>query len=167
MATKKKKIEAAEPEVVRTLAALAPLKGSRKRRKRVGFGEGSGHGKTCCKGQKGQTSRSGFGLPKGFEGGQMPLHRRLPKIGFTSRKKLFGINVYSIVKLTELAELEVTGDITVDLLREKGLVRSRAKQVKILGNEAPKKKLVVEVHAISAAAKTAIESAGGTVRLIS
>ena len=148
------------------ISSLRPAKGSRHRKKRLGFGEGSGRGKTCGKGYKGQRSRSGFGLGAGFEGGQMPLHRRLPKRGFTSLKRVRGENVYTTISISDLEALAIQGEITLAKLGEIGLIRSRAKRVKILGGGALSKKLVVEAHAVSASAKLAIESAGGEVKLV-
>lgn len=150
-----------------TLSNLSPVPGSKHRRKRLGKGEGSGKGKTCGKGGKGQTARSGFGLPAGFEGGQMPIHRRLPKRGFTSRKKLTGENVYSTVSIDQLDAIAESGTINVEILQRSGLLRSKNAKVKILGGSAVKSKLSVEVHAISASAKEAIEAAGGEVKLLS
>lgn len=148
-----------------TLSNLAPNPGARRRRKRLGIGEGSGNGKTCGKGQKGQRMRSGFSLPPGFEGGQMPIHRRLPKVGFTSRKKTLGVNTFSTIALAKVAELDMD-EVTVEKLREKGLLRSRATRVKILGGSSISKKISVQVHAVTASARAAIEGAGGKVLLI-
>ncbi|MCB0323479.1 MAG: 50S ribosomal protein L15 [Bdellovibrionales bacterium] len=150
-----------------TLSSLAPNKGARKRRKRLGKGEGSGNGKTCGRGQKGQKSRTGAPIPAGFEGGQMPLHRRLPKRGFTSRKRVKGENVFSTISIDSLQNLDFSGEVTLEQLRERGLIRSRAAKVKILGGGALEKKLVVEAHAASKSARAAIEAAGGAVRLVS
>lgn len=150
-----------------TLSNLSPVPGSKHRRKRLGKGEGSGKGKTCGKGGKGQTARSGFGLPAGFEGGQMPIHRRLPKRGFISRKKLTGVNVYSTVRVDLLDAIAEGGVINVDILQRSGLLRSKNAKVKILGGAAVKGKLSVEVDAISKSAKEAIEAAGGEVKLLS
>ncbi len=166
MAKKTKKMEestSAGRELL-TLANLSPAAGSRHRRKIVGRGEGSGLGKTSGKGGKGQTARSGAPIPRGFEGGQMPLHRRLPKIGFSSRKKLRGVNVYSVVSLNKLNALAPESEITLDLLKSKGLVGKKAR-LKILGGTI-ERKINVEAHAISASAKAAIEQAGGAVSLI-
>lgn len=152
------------------LSTLSPTPGSKHRRKRLGFGEGSGLGKTCGKGNKGHRARSGYKSTPGFEGGQMPLHRRLPKVGFTSRKRVAGVNVYSLLSLTKLNELanEVTdGIISLEFLKMKGLVKSSAPRVKILGKEKVEKKVTVEVHAISDGARVAIEQAGGVVQLVS
>lgn len=155
-----------EPRAVANLSSLAPNRGARKRRKRLGIGEGSGQGKTCGKGQKGQKSRSGASIPAGFEGGQMPLHRRLPKVGFISRKRVKGENVFSLVSLARLEALEVSGELTLDVLKEKGLVRSNGRKVKLLGGGELKKKIVVEAHAASKSAIAAVEAAGGEVRII-
>jgi large subunit ribosomal protein L15 len=152
------------------LSTLSPTPGSKHRRKRLGFGEGSGLGKTCGKGNKGHRARSGYKSTPGFEGGQMPLHRRLPKVGFTSRKRVAGVNVYSLLSLTKLNELanEVTdGIISLEFLKMKGLIKSSAPKVKILGKEKVEKKVTVEVHAISDGARAAIEQAGGVVQLVS
>ncbi len=152
-------------EVV-SLSTLSPVPGSKRSRKRVGVGEGSGHGKTCGKGQKGQRSRSGFSLPAGFEGGQMPIHRRLPKRGFVSRKKTLGKNVFSLVPIKLLQELAVEGEITLEVLRTNGIVRSKNALVKILGGSELTKKIVVEAHAASKSARAAIEGAGGEVKIL-
>ncbi len=149
------------------LSGLAPNPGARKRRKRVGNGEGSGHGKTCCRGGKGQTARSGGRVRRGFEGGQMPLHRRLPKYGFTSRKKINGENVYQLVSLKRLTELFTAGgDITVAELVSRKIIRNPKIPVKVLGGGEWKGKVKVEAHAFSASAKSAIEAAGGQVVII-
>lgn len=163
--TKKKEHSGSRPARV-SLSSLSPTPGSRHKRKRLGIGEGSGHGRTCGKGEKGQKSRSGAQLPAGFEGGQMPIHRRLPKVGFTSRKRVLGKNVFSLVPLERLVELDVEGDITLELLRERGVVRSKSRRVKILGGAEINRKIVVEAHAVSGSAKAAIEKAGGEVRLV-
>ena len=150
------------------LSGLAPRPRSRKVRKRLGIGEGSGNGKTCGKGQKGQTSRSGFGLGAGFEGGQMPLHRRLPKVGFTSRKRVLGVNDFQAIgldTLVRLVEKGVKGDLTLEVLRKEGISRAR-QPLKILGGAELKHKLVVEANAVSASARAAIEAAGGEVRIV-
>ena len=148
-----------------SLSSLAPNVGARRRRKRVGVGEGSGNGKTCGRGQKGQKSRSGGGIPRGFEGGQMPIHRRLPKVGFTSRKRVRGENVFRIVSLDRLVEYGVEA-ITLDELRTRGVIKKAKDRVKVLGGSELKTKLTVEAHAFSQSAKSAIEGAGGEARLI-
>lgn len=148
------------------LSNLAPNKGARKRRKRLGIGEGSGSGKTCGKGTKGQNARVGCKRVPGFEGGQMPLHRRLPKFGFTSRKKVLGVNVYTPLSLDRLVAIE-SGEVTLELLRSKGILSKNAKLKILASKTALTKKITVEAHAISATARLAIESAGGQVTLIS
>jgi large subunit ribosomal protein L15 len=138
---------------------LTPAKGSKKDKKRVGRGPGSGLGKTAGRGHKGQRSRSGYSRRPGFEGGQMPLVRRLPKRGFTNifRKE------YAVVNLADLAELE--GEITPELLAETGRVR-RGRMVKVLGDGEITRALTVKAHAFSASAREKIEAAGGTVEEI-
>lgn len=150
------------------LASLKPKAGSRHRRKRLGIGEGSGNGKTCGKGQKGQRSRSGYSLPAGFEGGQMPIHRRLPKRGFTSMKRVAGENVFQVVSLAavqKIAEQKGSQAITLVDFMEAGLTGKKS-LVKILGGSEVKAKLEVQAHAISASARAAIEGAGGKVELV-
>ncbi len=143
------------------LTDLAPAPGSRKKRKRVGRGPGSGHGKTSCRGHKGQNSRSGGGVKPGFEGGQMPLQRRIPKRGFTN---IFQ-KTFSIVNVGSLEKLEAT-DITPELLIKEGLVRKIQDGVKILGNGELTKAVTVKAHAFSASAKEKIEKAKGTAEVI-
>ncbi len=154
---------------VLTLNTLKPMPGARKLRTRVGRGEGSGHGKTSGKGGKGQTARSGGKIRPGFEGGQMPLYRRLPKVGFTSRVSVKGTNVYSIVRLSVLERLE--NGTTVDLAKIQSLGYAKKSNeragVKVLSDvEKLTKKLHVKVNAISAQAKALVEAAGGTVELV-
>jgi len=143
------------------LADLAPAPGSRKKRKRVGRGPGSGHGKTSCRGHKGQNSRSGGGVKPGFEGGQMPLQRRLPKRGFTN---IFQ-KTFSIVNVGSLEKLE-DSEITPEVLIKEGLVRKIQDGVKILGNGEITKAVNVKAHAFSASAKEKIEKAKGTAEVI-
>jgi len=143
------------------LADLAPAPGSRKKRKRVGRGPGSGHGKTSCRGHKGQNSRSGGGVKPGFEGGQMPLQRRLPKRGFTN---IFQ-KTFSIVNVSSLEKLEES-DITPEVLIKEGLVRKIQDGVKILGNGELTRAVTVKAHAFSASAKEKIEKAKGTAEVI-
>ena len=146
------------------LSNLKPAKGSTKSKKRIGRGQGSGTGGTATRGHKGQKSRSGYSRKTGFEGGQMPLQRRVPKFGFKNinRKEYKGINIST---LQELADARKVKDIDVDLLVEAGLVRKNS-LVKILGNGELKSKLNVKAHAFSKAAKEAIEAKEGTVELI-
>ncbi len=137
------------------LHELSPAKGSRRSSKRIGRGPGSGTGKTAGRGHKGQKSRSGYSRRLGFEGGQMPLIRRVPKRGFTNifRKEV------AIVNLRDLSELE--GEITPQLLADKGLVR-RGLAVKILGDGEISAPLAVKAHHFSSSARAKIEAAGGS-----
>ncbi len=146
------------------LSNLKPAKGSTKGKKRLGRGQGSGYGGTSTRGHKGQKSRSGYSRTFGFEGGQMPLQRRLPKFGFTNinRKEFKAIN---IATLQELAEKKNLTEITVDTLRDAGLVQ-KSTLVKILGEGELKTKLNVKAHAFSKSAVAAIEAQGGTAEKI-
>ena len=144
------------------LANLKPAEGSRQSDNfRRGRGHGSGNGKTAGKGHKGQKARSGAPRP-GFEGGQMPLYRRIPKRGFTCRnsKQIVGINV------SALNRFEDGATVTVETMIESGLVSNPKDGVKILGNGEISKKLNVKVNACSESAKAKIEAAGGTVEVI-
>ena len=143
------------------LNTIKPAAGSRKVRKRVGRGIGSTLGKTCGRGHKGQKSRSGGFHKVGFEGGQMPLQRRVPKFGFTniSRKEYQGINIET---LETLAEKKGLTTIDIETLVDAGLVRKNS-LVKILGNGTLSKKLEVKAHAFSKSAIAAIESVEGTI----
>lgn len=142
------------------LSNLKPAEGSTKQRKRVGRGQGSGRGGTSTRGHKGAKSRSGYSKKVGFEGGQMPLQRRVPKFGFTNinRKEFKGINLDTLQFLVETKKVK---SITIDVILENGLA-SKNDKIKILGRGELKAKLDVTVHAFSATAKTAIEAAGGT-----
>lgn len=146
------------------LHELMPPKDSRKKRRRVGRGEGSGRGKTAGRGTKGQNSRSGGGAPLGFEGGQMPLQRRIPKYGFKNinRTEYKGINVST---LQDLAEKRKLTSIDIKTLIEAGLI-SKNHKVKILGKGELKTKLNVKAHAFSKSAIEAIESLQGTAEKI-
>src|SRR5688572_22499574 len=143
---------------------LTPAEGAVKNRKRIGRGQGSGHGGTSTRGHKGAKSRSGYKSKIGFEGGQMPLQRRVPKFGFKNinRVEYKGINLDSIQKLVDATKLS---EITLAALVEKGLV-SKNDNVKILGRGELKAKVKITAHAFSATAKAAIEAAGGSVELI-
>ncbi len=141
---------------------LRPSKGSRKDRKRVGRGQGSGTGKTSGRGENGQNARSGGGVRAGFEGGQMPLQRRIPKRGFTPLNRV----EYQVVNVGRLDRIS-GGDVTPESLRAAGLIRSLRKPVKILGQGDIGGALNVTVHAISESAKGKIEGAGGSVSLLS
>lgn len=141
---------------------LKPAKGSRHKRHRVGRGIGSGNGKTAGRGHKGQNARSGGGVRPGFEGGQLPLYRRLPKRGFTNifRKE------YAIVNIDALNRFEEGTEITPELLIETRVIRKMKDGVKVLGNGKLEKKLTVKAHKFSASAKEAIEAAGGSAEVI-
>ena len=144
------------------LHELKPVSGSKKSQKRVGRGTGSGLGKTAGKGQKGQNSRSGGGTKPGFEGGQMPLYRRLPKRGFTNifAKQIVEVNV------ERLNIFENGTEVTEALLKERGVVSKTLDGVKILGNGELTKSLTVKVSRFSESAKAKIEAAGGKVEVI-
>ena len=144
------------------LHELKPAEGSRKERNRVGRGIGSGNGKTAGKGHKGQNARSGGGVRPGFEGGQNPLFRRLPKRGFTNINR----KEYAIVNLEALNRFEDGAEVTPALLLEIGVVSSEKAGIKVLGNGTLNKKLTVKAHKFSASAKEAIENAGGTAEVI-
>ncbi|MBN1405619.1 MAG: 50S ribosomal protein L15 [Candidatus Omnitrophica bacterium] len=137
---------------------LRPAKGARTPKRRKGRGIGSGLGKTAGKGHKGQQSRTGSKQYFGFEGGQMPLIRRMPKVGFTSQKRFR----FSIVNLESLNAFKGDTLVNPSLLSQKNLIPNAKIPVKILGKGALKKKLKVSAHAFSASAKEAIEKAGGT-----
>jgi len=145
------------------LNEISPAKGAVKKRKRVGCGPGSGHGKTSTRGHKGQNSRSGGGVPPWFEGGQMPLQRRLPKRGFTN---IFRVE-YQIVNLGDLARFEGGTKINRGVLLEAGLVKKASLPVKILGRGEIKVALEIEIDRISKSAARAIRDAGGSVSLVS
>ncbi|HEV7239940.1 MAG TPA: 50S ribosomal protein L15 [Thermoanaerobaculia bacterium] len=144
------------------LSNLKPKKGARHAKKRVGRGPGSGHGKTAGRGEKGQKSRSGFSRQPGFEGGQMPLHRRLPKRGFTNIFK----KDYAVVNLSDLERFDNGANVDETALRQAGLVKGQNDGIKVLGNGKLSKKLTVSATKFSATAKSAIEAAGGTVQEI-
>ncbi|MCZ0932830.1 MAG: 50S ribosomal protein L15 [Oligoflexia bacterium] len=137
------------------LEQLKPYPGSKKQKKRLGRGKGSGKGGTSTRGHKGQRARKSGNAPAGFEGGAMPLARRLPKFGFTNAPFK---TVYEIVNLSQLNQLE--GEITPELLASKGLVKKK-KKIKVLGQGAISKALQVRAHKFSKKAKEQIEKAGG------
>ncbi len=141
------------------LSNLKPAEGSIKNRKRIGRGEGSGRGGTSTRGHKGAKSRSGYSQKMGFEGGQMPLYRRVPKFGFKNRNRVAytGVNLDTLQQLVDTYKVDV---ITVDFLREHGLA-SKKDLVKILGRGELKAKLEIKAHAFTASAQKAIEEAGG------
>lgn len=137
-----------------------PRPGARKRKKRIGCGESSGHGKTSCKGHKGQMARAGRGIRPGFEGGQMPLFRRLPKKGFSNERFR---DVYEVVNVGDLNAFDDGAVVNEAALRDKGLVNRSCDAIKILGTGELSRKLTVEIKSLSASAREKIEKAGGTV----
>jgi large subunit ribosomal protein L15 len=145
-----------------SLSVLHPPKGSRKRKVRVGRGMGSKLGKTSGSGNKGQKSRRGYSRRRGFEGGQMPLHRRIPKRGFHNP---FGVS-YSVVNLEELNVFPAGETVTPELLRAHGFIRRATDPIKVLGDGELKTKLTIHAHAFSAAAKEKITKAGGTFEVV-
>jgi large subunit ribosomal protein L15 len=144
------------------LSDLTPAQGSNKKRKRVGRGSGSGHGKTSCRGHKGQGARSGGGTRPGFEGGQMPLQRRLPKRGFHNPFRL----AVTAINLGQLEIFPPGTEITPELLAGKGLLRGKNQRVKILGDGTLTKPLTIKAHGFSAKAKEKIEACGGKLELL-
>ncbi|KHF39008.1 MULTISPECIES: 50S ribosomal protein L15 [Bacillaceae] len=144
------------------LHELKPAEGSRKVRNRVGRGIGSGNGKTAGKGHKGQNARSGGGVRPGFEGGQNPLYRRLPKRGFTNPTR----KEYTVVNLETLNRFDAGTEVTPELLIESGTVKNVKVGIKILGNGKLEKNLTVKAHKFSASAVEAIEAAGGKTEVI-
>jgi large subunit ribosomal protein L15 len=144
------------------LHEIKPAPGSTKRRKVVGRGRGSGHGTTAGRGGKGQTARTGSSIPAWFEGGQMPLIRRLPKRGFTNIFK----KDYAIINVETLERFESGQEVTPALLVSKGLLRARSDGVKVLGTGALTKALTVHAHKFSQSAAAKIEAAGGKVQVI-
>ena len=139
------------------LSEASPSKGSTKKPKRVGRGPGSGHGKTACKGEKGQRSRSGHSLMAGFEGGQMPLKRRVPKRGFKIPSRV----EFQVVNLEALSRFSAGAAVDAKALHRARLIASADRPVKVLGRGAVDRALEVTVDAFSASAREAIEKAGG------
>jgi large subunit ribosomal protein L15 len=142
---------------------LKPRPGAKHRRKRLGQGESSGHGKTSGRGGKGQTARSGSSIRIGFEGGQMPLIRRIPKRGFNNARhtlRYIGVNLESLNRFNDGASIDV------EMLRKAGLANGPVKRIKILGDGELTRKLVVRAHAFSASAKAKIEAKGGTCEVV-
>ncbi|MEJ6348108.1 MULTISPECIES: 50S ribosomal protein L15 [Holzapfeliella] len=144
------------------LHELKPAEGSRKNRKRVGRGTSSGVGKTAGRGQKGQLARSGGKTRIGFEGGQMPLFRRMPKRGFKNINR----KEYAVVNLSDLNQFKEGTEVTPALLVESGLVKKELSGVKLLANGDLKVKLTIKVNKYSEAAKSAVEAAGGSIEVI-
>jgi large subunit ribosomal protein L15 len=142
---------------------LRPPVGAKRPKKRVGRGPGSGHGKTASRGSKGAKSRSGFRHKRGFEGGQMPLHRRIPKRGFRNPFR----EEYAAVNLDVLAEVFDAGSaVTPDLLRQRGLVRRSGARIKVLGRGDLTKQLSIQAHKFSESAARKIAAAGGVAEVI-
>ena len=135
--------------------------GANRTKRRLGRGEGNGHGKTCCRGHKGAGARSGYSLRAGFEGGQMPLYRKLPQRGFNRARFQTDIAVVNLSKLNDIN----SDKVNLETLKAAGLIRSNAKFVKILGSGDISKALQVEVNFASASAAKKIEAAGGSVTL--
>ncbi|MCH7972460.1 MAG: 50S ribosomal protein L15 [Bacteroidetes bacterium] len=149
------------------LSNLKYIKGSRRNRKRVARGAGSGRGKTATRGSNGQMSRSGAKHKAWFEGGQMPLQRRVPKFGFTNIFKVYYqvVNLNSLQKLVEDKKLK-KGLVNIDTLKAVGLVSNNKQPVKVLGNGEIKSKLQIEVNTFSQSAKEKIEAVGGTIKKV-
>jgi len=145
------------------LSSLKAPKGARHAKKRVGLGEGSGHGKTSGRGGKGQSARKSGHVRSGFEGGQMPLQRRLPKYGFKSRHEALGINTFEIISLDILESFENGSTVDATALAAKGYKAQGQKKggIKILGSGTLTKKLTVKAQKFSASAKAKIEELGG------
>ena len=160
--SRKPATSASKDRSVFALSNLHPPAGSRIRKVRVGRGIGSKLGKTAGAGNKGQKSRRGYSRRRGFEGGQMPLHRRIPKRGFHNP---FGVS-YAVVNLAELNVFPAGETVTPDLLRAHGFVRRASDPVKILGDGELKNKLNIHAHAFSASAKEKIAKAGGTFEVV-
>ncbi|MEE8423375.1 MAG: 50S ribosomal protein L15 [Thermodesulfobacteriota bacterium] len=144
------------------LSNLKPPAGAVKNAKRVGRGHGSGNGKTSGRGHKGYKSRSGGKVPRGYEGGQMPIHRRVPKKGFTN---IFRIE-YSLVKISDLARFEKDQIVDLDALRAERLIKKKDSRVKILGNGEIDFPVTVKVHKFTHSAQRKIEASGGKVELV-
>ena len=145
------------------LHELRPSEGAFKTNKRVGRGVASGHGKTSGKGHKGQNARSGGGVRPGFEGGQLPLYRRIPKRGFSNAK--FKVE-YAVINLSDLNKFENDSVITPELLKEMGIVKNQLDGIKVLGNGTLEKKLTVKANKFSASALEQIEKLGGKAEVI-
>src|SRR5215472_5895723 len=145
-----------------SLSTLGPARGSRKRKVRVGRGMGSKLGKTAGSGNKGQKSRRGYSRRRGFEGGQMPLHRRIPKRGFHNP---FGVK-YTVINLEELNVFPAGETVTPELLRAHGFIRRATDRIKVLGDGELKNKLTIHAHAFSASAKEKIAKASGAFEVV-
>jgi len=144
------------------IGRLQPARGSNKKRKRVGCGPGSGHGMTAGRGDKGQKARSGGHIPARFEGGQMPLQRRLPKRGF---KNLFRVE-FQPLNVRDLGRFDANSEVNPEALLEKGVIKNLNRPVKLLGDGELSKPLKITVHACSGKAREIVEKAGGEVHII-
>jgi large subunit ribosomal protein L15 len=144
------------------LNTIKPAIGSNKNRKRIGRGTGSGHGKTATKGHKGQKARSGGSIKAGFEGGQMPMHRRLPKRGFTPLSK----KVYALVNLCQLEVFEAGSVVDAEALLKSGLISDVCDGIKVLATGDLTRALTIKAHKFSATAREKISAAGGTIEEI-
>jgi large subunit ribosomal protein L15 len=144
------------------LGKMSKTPGATKQRKRLGRGQGTGQGAQAGKGHKGQKARTGGSVRLGFEGGQMPLYRRVPKKGFNNifRKQ------YAVINLSDLERVGIS-DVSIDTLKSAGALKSKYKMLKVLGNGDIKKAIKVKAHAMSASAKAKIEKAGGSVEMLS
>lgn len=147
------------------LSNLKYAAGSKKARKRVGRGEGSGHGGTATRGMNGQLSRAGSKHRNWFEGGQMPLQRRIPKVGFTNINKIY-FQIVNVGDLQKIADRIDNQTVNIEQLKKLGMISSSRKPVKVLGNGEIKTKLQIQVHAFSKSAQEKIEAAGGTITKI-
>ncbi len=145
-----------------TLDSLVPFEGAKKKKKRIGRGPGSGHGKTACRGSKGQKSRSGASIPAGFQGGQMPIYRQLPKRGFKNPFRKH----YGVLNVSTLNAIDYEGTIDIGFLQGKGLIRKRDRFVKVLGDGDITRAVKIRVHAVSRTAREKIEKAGGSIEII-
>jgi len=143
------------------ISELKPNEGARKRAKRLGRGPGSGHGKTATKGHKGQKARTGGGVKPGFEGGQMPLQRRIPKRGFKNPFK----KEYAVINLKDITGID-SDIITPELLKDKGIVKSLKDGLKVLAEGELKRAITIKAHAFSAQAVEKIKASGGTPEVI-
>ena len=158
MADKKRDAKSAPGVSGTALHNLRPAKGATRKRKRIGRGPGSGHGKTAGRGNKGFWSRSGSSQKRGFEGGQMPLHRRLPKRGFTNIFK----KQHAVVNVSDLERFDNGATVDESALRQAGLIKGRNDGIKVLGGGELTKKLTVHAAKFSQSARKQIEAAGGT-----
>ncbi|GAB3067321.1 50S ribosomal protein L15 [Salinicoccus sesuvii] len=144
------------------LHEMKPVEGARKSRNRVGRGMSSGNGKTSARGHNGQNSRSGGGVRPTFEGGQLPLFRRIPKRGFTNINR----KEYAVLNLSDLNRFEEGTEVTPEMLKENGIVKNEKSGIKVLGNGTLEKKLTIKAHKFSSSAVKAIEEQGGSYEVI-